>query len=227
MIIENIRNIGNRKIEILIIASAVVLVLAVVGLVWMLFTAEDRSLAKLAKDHPQGEKFLTQYRDAKEKLEKDSKDFGAYFEIGFVKAEFKDYQGAVEAYKKSIEFNPNSIVAMNNLADVYIKLKKYPEAESSYLQAISTVPGYAPSYFALVDLYQSYYTEKKSQIESVILKGLKVMPKDQNMLALLAGHYRDTKQNEKAVEIYEKILELRPDDKLIREEINNLKAGKD
>lgn len=223
--VKTLFHMQSKKIQILLIVGVIVLIAVVLGLFWLAFTAEDRSMAKAAKEHPQGEKFLQEYRDAKAKVQKDSEDFGAYFEIGFVKAEFKDYQGAAEAYRKSYELNPNSIIALNNLADVYIKMKDYAKAEEMYLESIAKFPAYVQSYYAIIDLYQNYMPEKKAEIERVLLKGLVGLPTDQNLLSLLAGYYREVKQNDKAIAVYEKILELRPDDNLIREEIESLKAG--
>jgi cytochrome c-type biogenesis protein CcmH/NrfG len=219
-------NLGNRKIEILIIVGAVILVAAVIGLAWLGLTSEDRAMAKLAKDHPQGEKFLTQFREAKAKLKKDPKDFGAYFEIGQAKEEFKDYSGAAAAYGKSFELNPNSLVALNNLGGVYVKMQEYQKAEAAYMESLDKFAGYTPTYYALVDLYQGYYTEKKSQIEIIIQKGLKASPNDQNLLRLLAGYYVNAGEKDKAIETYTKILALKPDDTLIKNEIERLKAQK-
>ena len=216
----------SKKIQILLIGSVIILIAVVFGLFWMAFTAEDRAMAKAAKNNPQGEKFLQEYRDAKAKLKQDPEDFGAYFEIGFVKAEFNDYPGAIEAYKKSYELNPNSMIALNNLGDVYAKMKNYSKSEEMYQESIAKFPDYTQSYYALIDLYQNYMPEKKAEIEKVLLKGLAGLPTDQNLLSLLAGYYRETKQIDKAIAVYEKILELRPNDNLIKEEIESLKAGK-
>ncbi len=206
------------------ISFVVILVIGVVLASYFALTAEDRYMAKMAKEHSQGDKLLKQYQDAKAKLKKDPKDFGAYFEIGFVKNEFKDYQGAVESYQKSVELNPNSIIAYNNMADDYTKLKKYPEAEQSYMASLRVAPTYIPTFYGLIDLYQNYYKEKQMLIERVLEDGLKVSPDDQNLLSLLAGYYRDTDQKDKAIETYEKILKLRPNDKVLQDEINTLKV---
>lgn len=216
----------EKKIQIILIVGVIILIAVVLGLFWLAFTAEDRAMAKAAKNNPQGEKFLQEYRDAKAKLKQDPEDFGAYFEIGFVKAEFNDYPGAIEAYKKSYELNPNSMIALNNLGDVYTKMKNYSKAEEMYLESIAKFPDYTQPYYALIDLYQNYMPEKKGNIEKILLKGLDGLPKDQNLLSLLAGYYRETKQIDKAIAIYEKILALRPDDLLIKTEIENLKTGK-
>src|SRR3989339_44291 len=196
----------EKKRQIILIAGVIVLVAVVLGLFWMAFTAEDRAMAKAAGNHPQGEKFLQQYRDAK--------------------AEFKDYPGAIESYKKSYEFNPNSMIALNNLGDIYTRMENYSKAEEMYLESIGKFSDYTQSYYALIDLYRNYMQEKKENIEKVLLKGLEGLPNDQNLLSLLAGYYRETKQIDKAIVIYEKILALRPNDLLIKEEIENLKAGK-
>jgi cytochrome c-type biogenesis protein CcmH/NrfG len=215
----------NRKITILIFVAVAILVISVVALGYYVFTSEERNMTKSAKEHPQGEKLLKQYNEAKAKLKDNPNDFGAYFDIGFVKNEFKDYEGAVKAYKKSTELNPNSIIAYNNMADDYIKLGKYPEAEAAYMRSLQVAANYTPTFYGLIDLYQNYYKEKKMMIERVLQDGLKVSPDDQNLLSLLAGYYRDTGQKEKAIEIYEKILKLRPDDKILQEEIISLKSG--
>jgi tetratricopeptide (TPR) repeat protein len=215
----------NRKISILIAAIVVLLVAGVGAIIYYAMTAEARYMAKAAKENPQGEKLLQQYNDAKAKLKTNPEDFGAYFDIGFVKNEFKDYEGAVEAYQNSVKYNSNSIIAYNNMADCYTKLGKYPEAEESYMNSLRVAANYTPTFYSLVDLYQNYYTEKKMMIEPVLQDGLKVTPDDQNLLSMLAGYYRDTKQNEKAIGIYEKILQLRPDDKVLQDEISSLKNG--
>lgn len=215
---------SEKKTQIILIVSAIILIGVVFGLFWLAFTAEERAMTKASKEHAQGEKFLQQYLEAKEKIKKDPEDFGAYFEIGFVKAEFKDYPGAAEAYKKSYALNPNSLVALNNLAGVYIKMKEYSKAEETYLESINKFSDYVQSYYGIIDLYQNYLTERKSQIEPILLKALSGLPNDQNLLSLLAGYYRDTKQNDKAIGIYERILSLRPEDNLIKQEIESLKG---
>jgi cytochrome c-type biogenesis protein CcmH/NrfG len=215
----------NRKISILITAAVVLLIAGVGAIIYYAATAETRYMAKAAKENPQGEKLLRQYNDAKAKLKTNPEDFGAYFDIGFVKNEFKDYKGAVEAYKNSIKYNPNSIIAYNNMADDYTKLKDYPDAEAAYMRSLQIASNYMPTYYSLVGLYQNYYTDKKMVTERVLQDGLKANPNDQNLLSLLAGYYRDTKQNDKAIATYEEILKLRPDDKVLQDEVNSLKNG--
>lgn len=213
----------QKKIKFLIISGTVILVILIIGLVWLVLTAEERNLEKLAKSHTQGEKLLNQFKEAKKILRKDPRNFEAYFEIGWVKAELKDFQGAEQAYQKSLSINPNNLVALNNLAYVYIQLKNYSRAEESFLKSLKLNPHYIHTYISLVDFYQNYYTEKKSEIEKVLLEGLKKAPENENLLLVLAAYYRDTGQKGKAIETYERILRQRPGNEAIREEI--LKLG--
>lgn len=213
----------QQKIEFLIISGLVILIILIIGLVWLALTSEERHLEKLASQHEQGQKLLEQFRTAKKALKKDPQDFGAYFEIGWVKAELKDYKGAEQAYQKSLSINPKSLVAFSNLANVYIQMKKYLQAEEAFLKSLELNPSYIPTYLSLVDFYQNYYKEKKTEIEKILLKGLQEVPEHESLLSALAAYYRDTGQKGKAIETYERILRQRPGDEAIREEI--LKLG--
>ncbi len=214
------------KKKILLILGIVLFVAAIIGLVglaWWLEKKDERQIEKLAQGQEQGQKLIDQYKEAKKTLQKDPNDFGAYFEIGWVKTELKDWPGAAAAYEKSVALNDKNITGWNNLAYVYTQMKNYPKAEESYLKSLEVSAGYMPTYMSLIDFYENYYIEKKSEIEKVILRGLQASPENEGLLSALAIYYRDIGQKGKAIDAYERLLHIKPGDEEIRQEI--LKLG--
>lgn len=186
---------------------------------------EDWKMVWLARKHEQGERYLHQYYEAKLRVKNNPNDEEAYFEIGLAKQELGDSKGAERAYLKSISLDDKNITTINTLAALYVKIKKYPKAEEYYLKALEINPRLISTYQNLVTFYYNDYQEKNSEIEKILLRGLNEMPEDPNLLSLLVSYYRTVAHdNKKAVEIYQRILSLRPDDKLLKSEIERLES---
>ncbi|TSC52898.1 MAG: hypothetical protein LiPW39_507, partial [Parcubacteria group bacterium LiPW_39] len=49
-------------------------------------------------------------------------------------------------------------------------------------------------------------------------------PDNPNLIASLAGYYRDTGQTQKAIEYYEKLVKLTPNNETARQDLEELKA---
>lgn len=56
---------------------------------------------------------------------------------------------AIEAYQKTLEFDPNHAAAHINLGTLYYNRQDYVEAEDHYRQAVAADPRYALAYFDL------------------------------------------------------------------------------
>jgi tetratricopeptide (TPR) repeat protein len=224
----------------IIIIIAIILALAVLGAGgWYFYIYKPacnvmRSIAgrydywrmqRLAKGVEYGNNYLRQYLDATARITKNPDDGGAYADLGAARAALKDYAGAEADYSKALELDGDNISVLNSAADFYTSRQNYPKAEECYFKVLNVDPAYAPAYQNLVALYNNYYTAKKGEIEKVLLKGLESMPNDQNLLALLASYYMSISGEwDKAIAVYERMLSLRPNDALLKETIQKLKA---
>ncbi len=65
-----------------------------------------------------------------------------YFQIGYCNDSMNNYKKAIEAYERSISFNPEDATVYNNLGDSYMKLGLYEKAIDAYKEAINIKPDY-------------------------------------------------------------------------------------
>jgi tetratricopeptide (TPR) repeat protein len=79
-------------------------------------------------------------REAKEAIEKDSKDKHAYFKLGLALSKKGDKEGSKEAYEKAIEIDPDFSGAHNNLGVIYNGKGNTDEAIRCYREAIRCDP---------------------------------------------------------------------------------------
>jgi len=66
---------------------------------------------------------------------------GLYFnQLAFAKIQINDLEGAIQAYRKSIEIEPDYHLPWFELAGCYCKAKQYPEARQCFEHSIKTFP---------------------------------------------------------------------------------------
>ncbi len=84
-----------------------------------------------------------------------------FLQIGNLFAEAKRYNDAADALLSSSNFWPESPQALNNLGEVYRRLKQYEAAETAYLRAVLSNPGYAEAHYNLGILYDNHLNKRK------------------------------------------------------------------
>jgi tetratricopeptide (TPR) repeat protein len=183
----------------------------------------------LAKDHPQGEKFLDYINKAYDRLENEDPDddASAYVDIGFYKNELGDHDGAIIAYKKGLALRPDSELMLSNLAHLYENIKRYQDAEKYYQRLIEVNPRNTRGITDLASMWRYYFKDKKDAILNLVeVKGLAGNANDPNLMIFLANYYRnDLKDLERAELYYRRILELDPTNQAVRVELLNLLQG--
>ena len=83
------------------------------------------------------------------------KKFGfAFFSLGNVHADLKEYNDAMSCYQKAIEINPRIVGAHNNMGLIYRNLNDLENAVKSYQSAIKIQPNHGGAYHNLALAYK-------------------------------------------------------------------------
>src|SRR3989344_1582590 len=158
----------------------------------------------------------------KEFLAKTPDHMGGWMEVGLIRKGLCDYQGAADVWTYVGEIRPENSLSFANLGDLYTHfLVDYPKAEAAYLRAIENEKHDVNYFRNFFELYY-YYTEKKHLAEKVLLDGLNYNPNSQDLMTLLASYYRDNGNKEKAIEYFNKVLKLNPDNEAVKRELERL-----
>lgn len=124
-----------------------------------------------------------------------------WINIGNLKVLVEDYQGAIDAYRKSIQLQSNNILGYRNIAEVYKNnLKDYEKAKEYYRLAIEINPKDIELYIALA-LVEEFKLEDYAAAEETYLNGLKNTNNDFSLLHRILTFYKNRGELEKADEI--------------------------
>ncbi|HEY7283948.1 MAG TPA: tetratricopeptide repeat protein [Vicinamibacterales bacterium] len=77
------------------------------------------------------------------------------FDEGIAASKANDHDGAITAFSKAAEINPNCSDCQYNLAFSYAQKKDYDKAEAAYKKAIELKPEYAEAYNGLATIYNA------------------------------------------------------------------------
>ena len=76
-------------------------------------------------------------------------DSGIYYNLGIVYEKLKEFDKAVDAYKKAIELSPDEVDSYYNLGLVYIAKKMYEEAVDCFETVLEHDSDDSNSYFSI------------------------------------------------------------------------------
>ncbi len=169
--------------------------------------------------------FEERFLIVKERLEKNSDDFDAWLTLGILKKGVADYEGAALVWLYAAQISPQSSPPFANLGDLYANYLNEPQkAEEAYKKAIANDPEDVNFYLGLADVYRYRMPGKEFLYEQTLLDALEILPDDANLIGPLAVYYRQTSQVEKAIEWYEKLVKISPENQTAREELEELKV---
>lgn len=170
------------------------------------------------------QKLYADIRAYGEELKKEPHELSSWLQLGLLKKNIGDYEGARDAWEYAAILNPIHHVAPRNLGELYWRyLLDFPKAEARFRAAIQIQPKEAPAYVSLAELYQFSYKEKQHLAEGVLLKGVKENPFDTTLFRALADLYERRGEYGKAVEWLEKMAEQMPGNVGLQERIQELK----
>ena len=120
-----------------------------------------------------------------------------------------EYEKAIEAYKREIEINPDSVEAYYHLGMAYSSLGKYKEAVEAYGRAIKFRPDYAAAYYNLGHAYSNLNQHDKAI--KAFRRSIQYEPDNVEAYFALGTAYYDAGKEEKAVDTFEAAISLKPD----------------
>lgn len=172
----------------------------------------------------QQKKFTDLFNETVGKIKEHPDSFLAWMNIGIIKNLFGDYKGAEEAWLYATLISPDQNRSLMNLADLYMnKVKDVAKAEWAYRKSIENDPTFIAAYRDLAMLYRSI-PEKKNQAIPLLLEGFEKNQREGTELLAIAAMWSEQDGNKaKAIEYYEKMLTIQPDNSVVKKDLERIK----
>ena len=98
-------------------------------------------------------------KDIKNKLDNNLQFFHIY---GFVSFNLKDYDKAIELWKKTIKIDPNFVSGLNNIGNAFSKLQKFEEAIRYLNKSLEIKPDFFETHYTLSEIFFQKELHEKS-----------------------------------------------------------------
>jgi len=190
-----------RKLVLILLA-----VLISTGGVFLFFYWQDQKeisfIKGLASQHPEGKTFVAEILKARQEL-KDSNpknDFSAYLRLGVNFNNLGEKQKALEFYNKALRTDSKSILALNNIAEIYSDSGDYKKAEEYFLKLVEYYSDKTDFYRKLGYLYQYRLNKTPVEIETFFKQGLEKTGNNVDLITWLISYFQEIGDNEKFVE---------------------------
>jgi cytochrome c-type biogenesis protein CcmH/NrfG len=169
--------------------------------------------------------FNERFNSAKEALQKNPDDFNNWLYLGVIKKGVGDYEGARDVFLYAEQIRPKSSTPFANLADLYANFLNEPQkALEAIKTAIANDPNDFSFYLTLAEIYRYKIPGKEAMYEQTLLEAASKFPENPNIIAPLAAYYRQTNQIAKAIEWYEKLVKLAPENEMAKKDLEELRA---
>jgi len=185
-------------------------------------------LAELAKDRPNGEKYLQFIRENEAALvnvdKNDTKLYGETFiTLGFNLHVLGDDVAAIKAYQEGLRLSPDNSYGLNNIATSYMELGEYEKAEEAYKKLSQVLSGDSSAVIGYAQVYKIVHHDEKGFLD-IIEKGISVATGDNlaSILTYAGGYFRESGDIKKAEEYFKELAELFPDNELYKSELEDL-----
>lgn len=189
---------------------------------------EMQELFSLPEEAVLTEEQQMKYDAAKIALEEDINNPQALIALAQVKYDVQDLDGAIDVYLKALEIQPTNTLILNNLADIYTQKKEYEKSAEMYLRIIDHTPKWMNAYRNLVTTYKYHLKDRYSDVEGILLTGIEIIKDFEgeapvDLYSMLAVFYDETGEIAKAIENYEKVVELTPENSSAKMRLEELK----
>lgn len=163
---------------------------------------------------------LQRYEEAIAAYEKTLKlnqnSYDAWYNMGKSYAQLQDYKNAEKAYKKAVDIQPDQAIAWDDLANISFQLENYEEAIKAYDKFLRFAPENAPengeAWYRRGNAFLKW--QKPAEAIASYEKALEFLKVSENpdLLYNLALALHELRRYTEAIERYNQVLELRPQD---------------
>jgi len=147
-------------------------------------------------------------------------DAKGYFALGVTRYQKKDYQGALEAYDKSIQLDPKVAGVYQAKANVLRDQKNLKEAEVWYRKAWAVNPQFVGAYTELG--LQLSLANRAPEAVTVLKEGMAANPNNLPMAQLLASIAFQAGMKDEAKAAYNTVLKLDPNNAEAKDALSKL-----
>src|SRR3989338_8931905 len=127
-------------------------------------------------------------------------DFAAYANIGVNLNILGEKEEALKWYEKAFLIDPESLLVLNNMADIYSDLGNYDKAEQNWLKLTELYPDKTMFYRSLGNLYWYRMHKSPQDIEALFKRGLEATNSNSDLLTWLISYFSETGNNVKFAE---------------------------
>lgn len=183
--------------------------------------SEEEKLLKKYLNTPDWSRFAQLIEGDKKDLANNpnhAKETGATMDIGLQWFNLREFKYATQWWEKGLKIEPNNTMGWSNLGNAYRELKEYSKAESAYKKSVEMArPGETEACILLGEMYKFNYTSKKDKEGQVYIDCLKKHANDRDLIARLAGYYRDIGDKKNALIYFDKLFSIDPTPEVMEE----------
>jgi tetratricopeptide (TPR) repeat protein len=146
-----------------------------------------------------------------------------YYNLGLVSGEHGDAAGAERNYRESLRLRPGHVETMLKLAAIFEDKREYERSEEVLRKIIDLDPRESRAYTGLgMIMYEEGHV---ADAESMFGAAVRYNRTDPDAYFHLAQLYQEGGNGDAAIQMYKKVLQLRPGDPDVTEDIRILKSA--
>lgn len=138
-------------------------------------------------------------------------DWQSWNNLGNARLLSEDFEGAIVAFRRSLDLNEDQIATWLNLSRALVKARQFDEAEKQFRLAADRFPSDARPLKELYDLMRSR-DRPDEKLHEVLEQAVSRAPDDRELLLALGGHRMLAQQLEAAERACRTVLDVNPHD---------------
>ncbi len=161
----------------------------------------------------------------------DGKDADYWYGDGGAHFRAKDYPKVIESYENAIKLGLKDKqqlrMALYNTGSAYLSLENYQKAYETYKKLVKVDSSFVLAWYGVG--FSSYHLKNYKEAIKSLEKSLKVDPKTPNVrpnyeavFRIMGDSYKELQNSPKAIEFYNQVLEINPNNEQAKEGLKSL-----